>query len=64
MDPTRRLLRVFGVTVTNFEEKTTDLLQQADGAASVDELLGLAMEIVELAGDVNARLRETSDHVL
>ena len=28
-EDTRKLLRTFGVTVTNFEERTTQLLEQA-----------------------------------
>jgi len=64
MDPTRRLLRVFGVTVTNYDEKTSALLEQARQTTSPEELLSLAAEAIDLTLELNQRLRETSDHIL
>ena len=64
MDPTRRLLRVFGVTVTEYEERTAALLERAAAATERDELLQLMTEAMELTADVNARLREVTNHVL
>jgi hypothetical protein len=66
LDPTRRLLRVFGVKVTDYEERTTALLEQARsvGADQPQELLRLAAEIAELTADLNERLRDISTHVL
>jgi hypothetical protein len=65
LDPTRRLLRVFGVKVTDYEERTARLLEQA-GASSgqAEELVRLTSEAIELTADLNARLREMNAHVL
>ena len=64
MDPTRRLLRVFGVKVTEYEERTAALLERAAAATGRDEKLQLMTEAMELTADVNARLREVTNHVL
>ena len=63
MDPTRRLLRVFGVKVTEYEERTAALLERA-AASERDEMLQLVTEAMELTADVNARLRDVTNHVL
>ena len=63
LDPTRRLLRVFGVGVTNYEERSAALLEQAAEAESA-ELLRLAAEAMDLTVEMNARLREMNAHVL
>ena len=64
LDPTRRMLRVFGVTVTDYEEKTAAILEQA-AAASGDnsEQLRLALAAIELTADLNTRLREMNNHL-
>ena len=64
MDPTRRLLRVFGVTVTNYEERTAALLERAAAATHSDERLQLVAEAIGLTVDLNARLRDITNHVL
>jgi hypothetical protein len=65
LDPTRRLLRVFGVKVTDYEEKTAAILERAAAAPSdAAELLRLMMEAIDLTADMNARLREMTAHVL
>ncbi len=64
LDPTRRLLRVFGVKVTDYEERTTALLERAAAATERDDLLELMTEAIELTADVNARLRDVTNHVL
>ena len=64
MDPTRRLLRVFGVTVTEYEERTAALLERAAAATERDEMLQLMTEAMGLTADANARLREVTNHVL
>jgi len=62
MDPTRRMLRVFGVKLTDYEERTAALLN-AD-AVSEKELLRLAGEAVALTVDMNEQLRTVTAHVL
>jgi hypothetical protein len=64
MDPTRCLLRVFGVKVTEYEERTAALLERAAAATERDEMLQLMTEAMELTADVNARLRDITNHVL
>jgi hypothetical protein len=64
MDPTRRLLRVFGVKVTEYEERTAALLERAAAATERDELLQLVTEAMGLTADVNARLRDVTNHIL
>ena len=64
MDPTRGLLRVFGVKVTGYEERTAALLERAAAATERDEMLQLVTETMELTADVNARLRDVTNHVL
>jgi len=64
LDPTRRLLRVFGVTVTEYQERTAALLERAAAATERDEMLQLMTEAMGLTADANARLREVTNHVL
>ena len=64
IDPTRRLLKVFGVKVTDYEERTGKLLQQAADQISPDEMLRLAAEAIELTADLNRQLREMTAYVL
>jgi hypothetical protein len=64
MDPTRRLLRVFGVKVTDYEERTAALLERAAAANRPDEMLQLAAEAIDLTADLNSRLRDITTHVL
>jgi hypothetical protein len=63
MDPTRKLLKVFGVKVTDYEAKTEALLERhatADAAARAEVL----REAVELTADLDHWLREITSHVL
>jgi hypothetical protein len=64
MDPTRRLLRVFGVKVTDYEERTAALLERAAAATERDELLQVMTEAMELTADLNTRLCDMTNHVL
>jgi hypothetical protein len=66
LDPTRRLLRVFGVKVTDYEERAARLLEEISATSGdrPDELLRLANEAIDLSADMNARLREMTAHVL
>lgn len=64
MDPTRRMLRVFGVTVTNYEERTAQLLEEAARNPPSSELLHLAAEAIEATAGLNQQLKEVNDHLL
>jgi DNA replication initiation complex subunit (GINS family) len=61
-DPTRRLLRVFGVTVTNYEERMGKLLERAAQPDQAD-FLALTAEAIDLTADLNQRLQEMYAHV-
>ncbi|MFO7272367.1 hypothetical protein [Sphaerobacter thermophilus] len=65
-DPTRKMLRVFGVKVTQYEERTAALLEQIAAAPAdrPEDLLRLAAEVVDLTADMNHHLREMVGHVL
>lgn len=57
-DPTRKLLKVFGVKVTDYEAKTEELLRRAEARPSRDELQAIAAEAAELTADLDHWLRE------
>ncbi len=63
MDPTRRLLKVFGVKVTDYEEKTAGIVERC-AAADAAERARLLAEAVELTADLTHWLREIQAHVL
>ena len=62
-DPTRKLLKVFGVKVTDYEAKTAELIVRHK-AASGEERAAIAAEIAELTADLDHWLREINAHVL
>ena len=61
-DPTRKLLKVFGVKVTDYESKTDALLQRS--ATSDADRVALLNEALELTADLDHWLREVTSHVL
>jgi len=63
MDPTRKLLKVFGVKVTDYEAKTDELLARWPSAAERDRA-AIQAEALELSADLAHWLREVSAHVL
>ncbi|MBX6753016.1 hypothetical protein [Thermorudis peleae] len=64
LDPTRRLLRTFGVAVSNFEERSAKLIERARAAdTSTEERLAAAARLLREAALLNRRLREIADHV-
>jgi hypothetical protein len=63
MDPTRKLLKVFGVKVTDYESKT-DVLLARWAAAKDSERTAIQAEAIELSADLAHWLREISAHVL
>jgi len=62
-DPTRKLLKVFGVKVTDYEAKTVELIARYK-AASGEERASIAAEVAELTADLDHWLREINAHVL
>lgn len=63
MDPTRKLLKVFGVKVTDYESKTDELLARW-GSATERDRATIQAEALELSADLAHWLREISSHVL
>ncbi len=61
-DPTRKLLRVFGVKVTDYEAKTDALLQRSQ--ATDADRVAILSEALELTADLDHWLREVTSHVL
>ncbi len=63
IDPTRKLLKVFGVKVTDYEAKS-DALVARWSAASPAERATIQAEALELSADLAHWLREVTAHVL
>lgn len=63
IDPTRKLLKVFGVKVTDYEERSDALVARWAGA-SPSERAAIQAEAIELSADLAHWLREVSTHVL
>ncbi len=63
MDPTRKLLKVFGVKVTDYEAKTEALLAGLAAQPNLDHT-AVVREVVELTADLDRWLREIQNHVL
>jgi hypothetical protein len=66
LDPTRKMLKIFGVKVTDYEARISAILEQAYAARSTEpaELLRLAAEAIELTANLDAHLRDMNVHVL
>lgn len=64
MDPTRKLLKVFGVKVTDYEQRTDAILERYDASTDDAERAALLREAVELTADLGHWLREVQAHVL
>jgi len=63
-DPTRKLLKMFGVKVTDYEERARALLQRAGQKPSAADRQEILQEAAELSADLNYWLREMTNHVL
>ncbi|MEP7004070.1 MAG: hypothetical protein ABI888_05965 [Chloroflexota bacterium] len=63
LDPTRKLLKVFGVKVTDYEAKSDALLARWS-AADAAERAAIQGEALELSADLADVLREVTAHVL
>lgn len=63
IDPTRKLLKVFGVKVTDYEAKTAALIERHT-AGTADDRAQIAREVLELTADLSHWLGEINAHVL
>jgi hypothetical protein len=66
-EETRKLLRTFGVTVTNFEARSAHLLQQAQQLRQAGDADGMLILLKDFAGelvDLQGRWLEVTNHIL
>jgi hypothetical protein len=66
-EDTRRLLRTFGVTVTNFEERSAQLLEQAKQLRQAGDSDGMLTLLKDFAGellDLQRRWLDITNHTL
>jgi hypothetical protein len=66
-EDTRRLLRTFGVSVTNFEERSAQLLERARQLQQTEDSEGMLTLLKEFAGellDLQGSWLEITNHVL
>lgn len=61
---TRKLLKTFGVTVTDYQTKTRQLLERRAAARSAEDEEGILREAAELGAELNHTLRDVTNHVL
>ena len=66
-EETRKLLRIFGVSVTNFEERSAQLLERARQLHQAGDAEGMLALLKEFAGellDLQGRWLDITNHVL
>lgn len=66
-EDTRKLLRTFGVTVTNFEERSMQLMEQAKQLRQEGNSDGMLPLLKDFAGellDLQSRWLEITNHIL
>lgn len=63
---TRRLLKVFGVAVTDFESEGGELSARIAelGGAPNDELVAALRDLLELVADTNSKWRDVTEHLM
>lgn len=64
-DDARKLLKLFGVAVTDFEAESQELLNriQALGSDAGGDLVAPLRDVVELIADTNRRWHEVTEHL-
>jgi hypothetical protein len=64
-DDTRKLLKVFGVAVTTFEERSGTILggMESDGGAAEGQAAAVR-EMLELVVDTTRKWQQVTDHLL
>lgn len=62
-DATRKLLKTFGVTVTDYQERTRRLLKQRAQARTAEEVERVLRDAAEASAELNRRLQEVTNHV-
>ena len=54
-EDTRKLLKVFGVAVTEFEDACSELIERVEEGDGSDEALSTLKELIELVAEVNEK---------
>ena len=65
-DETRKLLKIFGVAVTDFEaeaEKLETAAAQLSADSGRDQIVKLLQDVTELCRELNSRWIETTQHI-
>ncbi|HYM50896.1 MAG TPA: hypothetical protein VET65_10055 [Candidatus Limnocylindrales bacterium] len=62
-DPTRKALKLFGVTVTDFQERSQALLAGSRSSMSEEERQALLRDAAQLTADLHHALQEIQQHV-
>ena len=65
-EDTRKLLRVFGVTVTNFEDRSAQLLERANQLRQEGDTAGMVVLLKNVADtvmDLQDRWLEITEHI-
>ena len=65
-DETRKLLKIFGVAVTDFEAESEKLQAAADQLSADsgrDQIVKLLQDVTELCRELNSRWIETTQHI-
>lgn len=60
-ESTRTLLKIFGITVTNFEDSARQIIDKARASASHQETLSLVESLLRSASELNSRLLEVTE---
>lgn len=60
---TRKLLKVFGVAVTMFEEQSAELVERLDGNDGSEELLPAIRDLLRLLIETNEKWQAVTDHL-
>jgi hypothetical protein len=64
-DETRRMLKIFGIAVTDFEEESKELLSRVQSleAGASDELVGTLRDLLELISETNEKWQTATEYL-
>ncbi len=64
-DETRRMLKIFGIAVTDFEEESKELLSRVQSleAGASEELVGTLRDLLELISETNEKWQTATEYL-
>lgn len=64
-DETRRMLKIFGIAVTDFEQESKELLSRVQSleAGASDELVGTLRDLLELISETNEKWQMATEYL-